>query len=87
MAVWRAVPLGAADRSVAIDARSQLFQPTALPLGEGAGNCAGSRWARDHIVSPLWTLQCQRFRPDQMLRQLLLTAERTVTQAGQRKFA
>lgn len=33
-------------------------------------------------ASPLWTLQHQRFRPDQMLRRLTPTAERTMTRAG-----
>ena len=39
---------------------------------------------RGHVisVSPLWTLQCLSSGPDQMLRQLVLTAERTVTRAG-----
>jgi hypothetical protein len=33
-------------------------------------------------VSPLWTLQCLSSGPDQMLRQLALTAKRTMTRAG-----
>jgi hypothetical protein len=37
-------------------------------------------------ASPLWTLQHLRFRPDQMLRRLTPTAERTMTRAGDRKF-
>jgi hypothetical protein len=51
------------------------------PQGEGAGNCAASRWARDQNVSPLWTLQCLCSGPHQMLRQLALTAKRTMTRA------
>jgi hypothetical protein len=33
-------------------------------------------------ANPLWTLQHPRFRPDQMLRRLTPTAERTMTRAG-----
>jgi hypothetical protein len=38
-------------------------------------------------ASPLWTLQHLRFRPDQMLRRLTPTAERTMTRAGDAKAA
>ena len=37
-------------------------------------------------VSPLWTLQRLRFRPDQMLRRHSPTAERTMTRAGDTIF-
>jgi hypothetical protein len=52
------------------------------PPGEGAGNCAVGAVGTRSRVSPLWTLQCPRLRTGPDVAAALLTAERTVTRAG-----
>ena len=46
LAIWRAIPLGRAGHGSVTHQPRQILQH-ASPQGEGAGNCAAGRWARD----------------------------------------
>ena len=84
MAIQTTVPLVlASDTGIVTGITGKHSGQVHRPPGEGAGNCVVGAVGMLSSVSPLWTLQCRASGPDQMLRQHELTAERTVTRAGQ----
>ena len=81
LAIWRVHPLGPAGHDSVAPSKLVKYANTHRPRARVR---AIARRAGGRVInaSPLWTLQCLSSGPDQMLRQLALTAKRTMTRAG-----